>query len=154
LGVGARLAGYRVHAGKYCTKEKLSAWIVIVYLAWYAAYLGMNEFEALVGCCLADMRVNMAYEREINRCKGDNIPEQGGSGGISPKLKDDILNLSGVGDVSAHPAGHQERPFKIRSRAFEEEIWHTCVQENANRGAISNAIGVDLLDAINATSRF
>lgn len=70
----------------------------MVYLAWYVAYLGMNEFEALVGCCLANTRVNMAYEREINRTKGDNIPEQGGSCGISPKLKDDILNLSGIGD--------------------------------------------------------
>jgi len=61
----------------------------------------MNEFEALVGCCLANTRVNMAYEREISRSKGNNIPEQGGSGGISPKLKDDILNLSRMGDVSA-----------------------------------------------------
>ena len=80
----------------------------------------MNKFEALVGCCLANTRVNMAYEREINRSKGDDIPEQGGSCGISPKLKDGSLNPSGM-DVSAHLAGNQERPFKIRSRALEEE---------------------------------
>ena len=67
-----------VHAGRYCTKEESSVRVVIVYLAWYVAYLGVNKFEALVGCCLANTRVNMACEREINRSKGDNIPEQGG----------------------------------------------------------------------------
>ena len=110
-----------VHAGRYCTKEELLVWVVIDDLAWYDAYLGMNKFEALVGCCLANTRVNMAYEREINRSKGDDIPEQGGSCGISPKLKDGSLNPSGMDGVSAHLAGNQERPFKIRSRAFEEE---------------------------------
>ena len=61
------------------------------------------------------MMVNMAYERGINRSKGDNIPEQDGSGGISPKLKVDILNLSGM--VMLAPISLATKNVRSRSAA-------------------------------------